>query len=124
MQALNPTCFVTEAVQVEFRTVSNHSPARHMEAHAKAYGNAGAVRRVVGILRDVTQRHKDDEQLRQSSVVFHATAEAIVITDASGDGCGQHRIFTNYRLQRRRNYRLDPDLLLRVSPGPERYAAS
>ena len=57
--ALNPTLYSAEAIQVEFRTVGNHSPPRQMEAHAKAYGNAGSVSRVVGILRDVTQRHKN-----------------------------------------------------------------
>ncbi|HSG22563.1 MAG TPA: EAL domain-containing protein [Azonexus sp.] len=123
--ALNPTLLSAEAVQVEFRTVGNHSPPRHMEAHAKAYGSAGSVRRVVGILRDVTQRHKDDEQLRQSSVVFHATAEAIVITDAE-----RRTVAVNTAFSRITGYAedevigLDPEVLLRVSPGPERYAAS
>ncbi len=122
--ALNPTLLSAEAVQVEFRTVGNHSPQRHMEAHAKAYGSAGSVHRVVGILRDVTQRHKDDEQLRQSSVVFHATAEAIVITDA------EHlAVAVNTAFSRITGYTedevigLDPEVLLYVSPGPERYAA-
>lgn len=123
--ALNPTPLRPEAVQVEFRTVGAQSSARHMEAHAKAYGNSGAVRRVVGILRDVTQRHKDEERLRQSSVVFHATAEAIVITDAE-----RHTVAVNTAFSRITGYSedeiigLDPDVLLRVSPGPERYAAA
>ena len=122
--ALNPTLSSAEAMQVEFRTVGNHSPARQMEAHAKAYGSAGSVRRVVGILRDVTQRHKDDAQLRQSSVVFHATAEAIVITDAE-----RRIVAVNSAFSRIIGYRedevigLDLELLLHVSPGPERYAA-
>jgi diguanylate cyclase (GGDEF)-like protein/PAS domain S-box-containing protein len=124
-QALNPTLYSTEATQVEFRTVSNHSLPRHMEAHAKAYGSAGKVRRVVGILRDVTQRHKDDEKLRQSSVVFHATAEAIVITNAE-----RRIVAVNTAFSRITGYSedqvigLDPETLLRVNPGPERYADS
>ncbi|MEO8010973.1 MAG: response regulator, partial [Dokdonella sp.] len=81
--ALNPALTGAKAVQVEFRTVANHLPPRYMEAHTKAYGAAEAGGRIVGILQDVTQRHKDDERLRQSSVVFQTTAEAIVIADAA-----------------------------------------
>ncbi|HEY9192013.1 MAG TPA: EAL domain-containing protein [Methyloversatilis sp.] len=71
-----------EPVRVEFRTAGNGN-ACSLEAHAKAYGQNAEEVRIVGILQDVTQRRRDEEQLRQSSVVFGTTAEAIVITDAS-----------------------------------------
>lgn len=122
--ALNPTLVGSEAVQVEFRTLGTHSPMRYMEAHAKAYGRGETVRRVVGILQDVTQRHEDEERLRQSSVVFHATAEAIVISDAE-----QRIVAVNTAFSRITGYGedevigLDPEALLHVSPGPERYAS-
>ena len=121
--ALNPTLISAEAVQVEFRTQGEHALPCHMEAYAKAYGSSGAVLRVVGILRDVTQRHKDNELLRQSSVVFHATAEAIVITDAN-----LRTVAVNTAFSRITGYTDDavigvnPELLLRVTPGPERFA--
>ena len=121
--ALNPTLISAEAVQVEFRTHAGNTLPRHMEAYAKAYGSAGTVLRVVGILRDVTQRHKDNEQLRQSSVVFHATAEAIVITDAD------HRaVAVNTSFSRITGYveneviGWNPETLLHVIPGTERFA--
>ncbi|MBS1160880.1 MAG: diguanylate cyclase domain protein [Proteobacteria bacterium] len=112
------------ALSVEFGITGNGHPARRMEAHAKAYGTAGNVERVVGILHDITQRHHDEALLRQSSVVFDTTAEAIVITDA------RHRIVAvNRAFSRLTGYPedkvsgLDPDLLLRVEPAFDEYAA-
>ncbi len=123
--ALNPTLLGAEAVQIEFRTHGDDTPPRYMEAHAKAYRGAALGGRVVGILQDVTERHKNEERLRQSSVVFHTTAEAIAITDAT-----RRAVAVNTAFSRITGYRedevvgRDPDLLLRVSPGPERHAAS
>ena len=121
--ALNPTLAGAEAAHLKFQTKGNHTPARYMEAHVKAYGGAEAGGRIVGILQDVTVRHYNDERLRQSSVVFHATAEAIVITNAS-----EQIVAVNTAFSRITGYAedevigLDPELLLRVSPGPERYS--
>jgi diguanylate cyclase (GGDEF)-like protein/PAS domain S-box-containing protein len=120
--ALDPTLIKEEAVRVEFRTVADDASARHMEAHAKAFGRDGG-KRVVGVLRDVTLRYKLEEQLRQSNVVFQATAEAIVISDAE-----QRIVAVNAAFSRITGYTEDevtgrnPDDLLRVSPGSERYA--
>ncbi|PKO38798.1 MAG: two-component system response regulator [Betaproteobacteria bacterium HGW-Betaproteobacteria-6] len=112
----------SEAVSVEFRLADSAGPIRRMEAHAKAYGTGDLVQRVVGILQDVTQRHLDETMLRQSSVVFRTTAEAIVITDA------RHLIVAaNNAYSRITGYQedevlgLDPDILLRVSPTFEQY---
>jgi len=122
--ALNPTLADTKAVRIEFRTVGNRTPPRYMEAHAKAYGAAEVGGRVVGILQDVTQRHKTEERLRQSSVVFQTTAEAIAITDPE-----RQIVAVNAAFSRITGYLedeaigLDLDILLRVSPGPERYIA-
>jgi diguanylate cyclase (GGDEF)-like protein/PAS domain S-box-containing protein len=114
-----------DAVSVEFQLAGTPPPIRRMEAHAKAYGEDATVQRVVGILQDVTQRHQNEALLRQSSVVFQTTAEAIVITDA------RHRIVaTNTAYSRITGYHenevlgLDPDILLRVSPAFEHYEDS
>ncbi len=82
---LNAALAHGDPVRIEFRTVGNGG-ARRLEAHARAYGSPAGGQRIVGILQDVTQRRRDEDRLRQSSVVFHTTAEAIVIADA------QHRI--------------------------------
>lgn len=123
--ALNPLRTDTEAVSVAFRTTGDHAGPLYMEAHTKAYGGQNKGNRVVGVLQDVTQRHRDEERLRQSSVVFHATAEAIVIADAA-----QRIVAANTAFSRITGYTeneamgLDLDLLLRVSPGPQRHAGA
>lgn len=121
--ALTTTLMIHESVKVEFRTIGNHIPPHHVEVYAQAYGREGKMERVVGILRDVTQRHKDDERLRQSSVVFHATAEAIVITDSLRRIIAVNTAFTRITgYPESEVIGLDPEILLCISPGPERFS--
>jgi diguanylate cyclase (GGDEF)-like protein/PAS domain S-box-containing protein len=123
--ALNPALSGAKAVQVQFRTVGDHQPPRYMEAHVKAYGGTRAGGRVVGILQDVTQRHRTEERLRQSSVVFHTSAEAILITDAKRSIVAVNPAFTRITgFTEDEVLSLDPDVLLRVSHDFERGAAS
>lgn len=122
--ALNPASIGNEAVLIQFRTKGNHLPPRHMEAHAKACGGTKSVGRIVGILQDVTQRHYYEEQLRQYSVAFHATAEAIVITDAAGLIVAVNTAFSRITgYSENEVIGGDPEILLRMSPGRERYAS-
>jgi len=113
----------SEAVCVDFRIAGEESPPRRMEAHAKTYGTTGNVQRVVGILQEVTRRYEDEVLLRQSSVVFQTTAEAIVITDAK-----RRMVAVNSAFSRITGYAqeavigLDPDILLRATPVLESYA--
>ena len=118
--ALNPTLLGAEAVQVEFRTAGDPSAPRYMEARAKAYGGTRSSGRVVGVLQDVTQRRRNEERLRQSSVVFLTSAEAILITDAE-----RRIVAANPAFSRITGFRedevlgRDPDVLLRVSHATE-----
>ncbi|MDP2869033.1 EAL domain-containing protein [Methyloversatilis sp.] len=79
-EALDSALERGDPVHIEFRTAGNGG-ARSLAAHARAYGESYSERRIVGILQDVTQRRRDEASLRQSSVVFHNSAEAIVICD-------------------------------------------
>ena len=79
-ETLNSALERGDAVRIGFRTAGN-GVARSLEAHARAYGESHSERRIVGILQDVTQRRLDEAALRQSSVVFHNSAEAIAICD-------------------------------------------
>ncbi|KAB2923640.1 MAG: EAL domain-containing protein [Dechloromonas sp.] len=123
-QALHSTLQDREAVCFSFRIAGNHASPRLMEAHAKAYGGDGHVQRVVGILQDVTRRHHDETLLRQSSVVFQTTAEAIVITDAE-----RRIVAVNAAFSRITGFSeaaaggQNPDILLRTAPTLERYAS-
>jgi len=118
--ALDSKAAGERAVQVEFRTVGNHLPARYMEARVKAYAGGKAGGRIVGILQDVTQRHHYEERLRQSSVVFHTSAEAIAITDTARRVSAVNPAFSRITgFTEEEVIGLDLNLLLRANPGPE-----
>lgn len=111
------------AACVEFR-LADQQPPRRMEAHAKAYGGDGSVQRVVGILQDVTQRHQDEALLRQSSVVFHTTAEGIIITDIERRIVAVNTAFSRITgFTEEEAISRNPDELLGTQPVFEHYAA-
>lgn len=86
--ALRHALLCGEALRIEFRTERTNGGPHFLEANIKAYSSnasSSTERRIVGILQDVTTRRHTEDSLRQSSVVFHTSAEAIVI--ASTD-CG------------------------------------
>jgi diguanylate cyclase (GGDEF)-like protein/PAS domain S-box-containing protein len=54
------------------------------ELHASEYATSSAGgQRLIGVLRDVTRRHLNDEKLRQAEVVFDSSVEGIVILDGA-----------------------------------------
>lgn len=81
IETLNETLASSHAQYIEFRTEKNNGGPHYLEAYVKTSSTMQAGCRVVGVLRDVTERHQTEDMLRQSSVVFQATAEAIVIAD-------------------------------------------
>lgn len=103
-----------QSVCTEFWTAGNGS-ARYLEAHIKSY-NGNDPDRIVGIVQDITQRHVNEEQLRQSSVVFQTTAEAIVITDAYRQAVAVNPSFSRITgFSEEEILGQDPDALLRIS---------
>lgn len=103
-----------DPIRVEFRTAGN-GEAHFLEAHMKAQPGPKAERRVVGVLQDVTERHRNEEYLRQSAAVFHTTAEAIVITDARRQIIAVNGAFSRIAgYSETESLGLDPDLLLRA----------
>jgi diguanylate cyclase (GGDEF)-like protein/PAS domain S-box-containing protein len=98
-----------------FRTRDANGSQRELEAHAKAYRGLAGNDRVVGIVQDVTQRRRDEAHLRQSAVVFHTTAEAIIITDAVCRIVAVNAAFTRITgYSEAEVVGADPDKLLRI----------
>ncbi|MCB1910087.1 MAG: EAL domain-containing protein [Rhodocyclaceae bacterium] len=65
-------------------------------------GGEGVLKRAVGVIRDATERHEQEEALRQASLAFESTAEGIAILD----DC--HRVVTiNAAFTRITGYPLD-----------------
>ncbi|MBL8467231.1 two-component system response regulator [Methyloversatilis discipulorum] len=121
--ALNAALQSGDPVRIDFRTVGNGG-ARSLEAHARAYGGTAGEQRIVGILQDVTQRRRDEERLRQSSVVFHTTAEAIVIADARRRIVAVNAAYTRITGRDEREVLgLDPDAVLGTGHGDDFYDA-
>ncbi|WP_026224772.1 two-component system response regulator [Methyloversatilis thermotolerans] len=112
-----------DPVRVEFRTVGNGG-ARAIEAHARAYDYKDGQRRVVGILQDVTQRKQDEARLRQSSVVFHTAAEALVISDCTRRIVAVNEAFTRITGHLEKDViGLDPEAVLECGHDESFYRA-
>ncbi|MBN9423269.1 MAG: two-component system response regulator [Candidatus Accumulibacter sp. 66-26] len=117
--ALGDTLACGEAVRLEFRTARSNGGPHFLEASVKAYPASNAGRRVVGVLQDVTQRHRAEDSLRQSSVVFHTAAEAIVITGAERRIDAINAAFTRITgYSEDEALGFDVDILLRVRRVP------
>ncbi|MDP2833128.1 MAG: EAL domain-containing protein [Pseudomonadota bacterium] len=56
-------------------------------------GGAGQ-RQFIGILRDVSERRRGEERLRQSAKVFESTTDGVTITDVAGNMIAVNRAFT------------------------------
>jgi diguanylate cyclase (GGDEF)-like protein/PAS domain S-box-containing protein len=114
-RTLKETLSHGHAVRFGFRTRDANGSQRDMEAHAKAYRGLVGDDRVVGIVQDVTQRRRDEAHLRQSAVVFHTTAEAIIITDAARRIVAVNEAFSRITgFTEAEVVGIDPDILLRV----------
>ncbi len=106
-------------------------PPCWLELHAKpapgtrvsdprAPRHADGPTRVVGVLRDVTERRRAEERLRQAGVVFQRIADAIVMTDARRRIVSVNPAFvslTGWRLDE--VVGRDVDALLHEPPHPE-----
>ena len=67
-----------------FRATRSDGGNGWLEVHARPFMRPhGDDLRVVGVIKDVTERREAEERLRQASVVFETTAEGIIITDDS-----------------------------------------
>jgi diguanylate cyclase (GGDEF)-like protein/PAS domain S-box-containing protein len=72
-------------IDTTFRMSGDDDQVRWIECHARAWnGPDGQTDRVVGVLRDVTERYRHEQQQRQAHAVFQTMAEGIAILDHDG----------------------------------------
>ena len=65
-----------------FRYLRPNGQEGWIEVHAQIHsGTVGAAARLVGVVKDITERKQMEEQLEQAKVVFETTAEGIFIMD-------------------------------------------
>jgi diguanylate cyclase (GGDEF)-like protein/PAS domain S-box-containing protein len=63
-------------------------------ADSAVLDESGAVVAVVGVGRDITERHQAEEQLRVAAAVFDSTAEGVTVTDVEGTIIDVNSAFT------------------------------
>ncbi|MGH8543414.1 MAG: two-component system response regulator [Gammaproteobacteria bacterium] len=81
-EAMEEAVAFGKSLNLVFRTQRSGKEIGWIEAHAKAPQTElpGQVR-VVGIMKDITERRAAEERLRQASAIFETTAEGIFIMD-------------------------------------------
>lgn len=67
----------------EFRSVLDGGKARWLKVQGRAFTfDNDRIRRIIGVVQDITERRVREERLRQAATVFEATQDGIVIFDA------------------------------------------
>ncbi|MEC5386612.1 EAL domain-containing protein [Uliginosibacterium sp. H3] len=81
LEALQTQSSILASVRMRFQDEREGS----VELHARVYPQGGGDtenKRVIGVIRDITEKRAFEDQLRQANVVFESTAEGILIADA------------------------------------------
>jgi diguanylate cyclase (GGDEF)-like protein/PAS domain S-box-containing protein len=83
-QAVELSLRHSRMVNGEYRFCRHAGEHRWVEIHARAYpSDNGDTARLLGVIRDVSERRTMQEQLQQAGAVFETAAEAILIVDAT-----------------------------------------
>ncbi|MDP2030875.1 MAG: EAL domain-containing protein [Thiobacillus sp.] len=73
-----------EVLDLVFRIVRDDGAIAWVESHARTYTSApSAPARLIGVLKDISEQHRIEAQLRHAAAVLEATAEGIFIMDAA-----------------------------------------
>lgn len=86
---------LTHGAQFEVVLRTTDESSRCVELFAKTFAvPEGTAPRMIGVLRDVTDRQRAQEKLRQASVVYETIVEAIMILDHEGSIVSVNPAFT------------------------------
>ncbi|MDB5888803.1 MAG: hypothetical protein JWM03_1675 [Rhodocyclales bacterium] len=80
--ALQEQAAITTTARMRFADQREGCVELHIRVYPDEAEKNDNGKRVVGVIRDITERRIFEDQLRQASVVFESTAEGILITDA------------------------------------------
>ena len=81
-------------IQFEFPISGPQGERQWLALHGKSSPGGHATPRAVGVLQNITQRRRDEEQLRQAAMVFQCSVDGIVILDASKQIINANQSFT------------------------------
>jgi diguanylate cyclase (GGDEF)-like protein/PAS domain S-box-containing protein len=73
----------TKPFNTEYRLLFRNGDIRHLKSVAQVFhDDHGTPLRMVGTTWDITERKKADEELQLAASIFHASSEAMLVTDA------------------------------------------
>ncbi len=94
-EAMEQAAAFGQSLNLVFRTLRSEEKIGWMEVHAKASKAALSDQaRVVGIMKDITERRETEERLRQAAGVFETMAEGIFLMDHEHRIVSINRAFT------------------------------
>lgn len=121
--ALGDTLASDQPAAFVFRYLRPGDTPGWIEAYARAYRAAPhAPARVVGVVKDITERRLIEERLRQAGVVLETTGEAIFIMDAARRIISANPAFTEFTgYGSEEAIGADPDVLLHARPHSDQF---
>jgi diguanylate cyclase (GGDEF)-like protein/PAS domain S-box-containing protein len=98
---LNATLSAKQRINCQFPYIRSEGSTGWLQLHAAVCQEEGSVR-LTGVVQDITERHRMEEELRQSAAVFQTLSEGLFTLDAQGLMTSANPAFeqlTGYKLE-------------------------